>query len=201
MIFRWLLALTFTISYAAHQAQALTRIQAIGLLQQSLKNETSIMTLGQVEKDLRSLFVSSLTLQIQKSFNEKDPHESIKRGLEKIRDIAKKDPSQFEKNYLAFLENINNAYKLYPERGENPILFVLNYLNFSSITSPESPDLFDSERSYHNGKTAISAEPTSLEEAGEIAALKIKSKEEPLPDWLKLGDNLNLKDEFQPFLN
>ena len=73
------------------------------------------------------------------------------------------------------------AIKEFPEHGENLILFIQSYLEYSSVTNPKPPEGFGRLRDYRNGKKSVHARGTPKDQLGEVLESKLGKRPRTQP--------------------
>ena len=147
----------------AAQALAATRstqelIQSIQNWQQELKIDQKI---ANEERDLRLELGHRLIFQIESKYHASAPRQSIK--------VILKNMIKTDVRLSRFLTYLLKSFEETLEPNENPVVFIRDYTEYSSISQPEPWEDFARNRDYFDGKSSFSANPMTLEDAADEA--------------------------------
>lgn len=168
---RWIsLILSLLISVSAEAATRSTQdlIQSIQQWQNDLKNDQK---LANEERDLRLELGHRLIFQIEAKYSEHASRQSI--------NVILADMKKTDSRFSRFLTYLAKSFEESLEPNENPVVFIRDYTEYSSISQPEPWENFARERDYFDGKTSFSANPMTPEDAADEAEEILKGPDVP----------------------
>lgn len=139
-------------------------------IDKSLRNnsdiEKEIEPLGHLRKEylLRLDLYNRISLGVESHFKGGDLKVFLSAYLIKISEIEFKNNSK-ENLWKATL-HMGKTLESVPEKFEDPIDFLVSYIEFSSLLNPKSPKDFIAKRNYTNGSEFVSGQPLSREDIG-----------------------------------
>lgn len=145
----------------AHAESRLGRLEGL----RSWKQETLVREdLAPREKDLRLDLIDRLIFQTERKFKEDSFQKFLVQTLEDMADTDELTINQSFGSLSDFMFNLRDSLELI-ERNEDPLVFVQNFTEFSSISEPKGPGEFANSRSYYDGRRILPAQPMDLQEA------------------------------------
>lgn len=147
---------------------------------------TEDQKLASEERDLRIDLVHRLIFQIETKYNEQASRQSIR--------VILLDMKSTDTLSAKFLLCLVKSFEESLEPNENPVVFIRDYTEYSSISQPEPWENFARERDYFDGKTSFSASPMTPEEAADQADKTLRLPEVPTEILFqkKLADEVKL---------
>lgn len=153
--------------------EAATR-SAQDLIQDLQKWQTELsedQKLTNEERDLRIDLTHRLIFQVEAKYKEQAPRQTMK--------VILLDMKSTDSVSSRFLLNLLKSFEESLEPNENPVVFIRDYTEYSSVSQPEPWENFARERDYFDGKTSFSASPMTPEEAADQAEKTLQSPEVP----------------------
>ncbi len=153
------------------RAHASPRLETLEKLRSWKSEIAHEKTLSPREKDLRLDFVDRLLFQTERKYQDGAYKEFLKSTLE---DMASTDELTINQSFGSiseFLLNLQGSMELL-EKNEDPMAFVRNFTEYSTVSQPKNPDDFALTRSYYDGKNILQAQPLEIDQAGALAEEK-----------------------------
>lgn len=127
----------------------------------------------------RRVFIDRLILAIDTRWNGK---QDLKQFLEhQLLDMANADLTspQTSNSIWKFILYASIVVREIPERSENPLSILENYMEFTTVLNPKPPGEYAAGRHYTNGSQSYTAKPSDREKLGEYLETRLKQLKLP----------------------
>lgn len=136
----------------------------------NLEQEVVALKATQHEHQMRQDFLDRLINQIDAHFSGGDLRAFLEPAL---KEMAKVDAVSSDSGLYLFLRYASEAIHKLPERKENILSFLENYMN-RSVSNPVPPKDFLAARNYSNGSQSEAGSPISREDVGAVADRRLQ---------------------------
>ena len=141
----------------------------------NIENEIGRLKVAKREHALRQEFLDRLIFQVDTKFVGGDLRQFLERALTEMSKTDALSPTQAD--LWKFLKFAAEAVRRLPEQRENIITYLEGYMN-RSVANPIRPEDYLNSRNYSNGSTSESGRPSTPEEAGDFAEIRLQEMDE-----------------------
>ena len=140
------------------------------------------------EKDLRLDFINRLIFQTDRKFVGGDLASFFQTALNEMAEVETLTFNQSYQNLKPFLTSLIFNLREIREKNQDPLVFIKNFTQFSSVTDPKPAEQFAENCAYSDGRSIQAADPMEREEAADYVEEREQEQLIPLktdPDQIE----------------